>query len=98
MSKRGPLVCQHLENISRDGLDKYQDVIRAFVRYRHGVYALYKRTKLYHVGLAKDLRWRLKTTSMTGMESGEWPYRKFSLDKQVTYGMRGERISWVVGR
>jgi hypothetical protein len=25
-------------------------------------------------------------------------YRKFSLDKQVTYGRRGERISWVVGR
>lgn len=61
MRRRLPLVCQHLENISRDGLDKYQDVIRAFVRHRHGVYALYKRKKLYYVGLAKDLRWRLKT-------------------------------------
>jgi hypothetical protein len=59
MQRRLPLVCQHLENISRDGLDKHQD--RAFVRHRHGVYALYKRKKLYYVGLAKDLRWRLKT-------------------------------------
>jgi hypothetical protein len=60
MRKRIPLVCQHLENISRKGLEKYQDVIRAAVSRRHGVYALYKRNKLYYVGLAKDLRWRLK--------------------------------------
>jgi hypothetical protein len=60
MSKRTPLVCQHIENISRDALEKFQDVIRSYVRHRQGVYALYRRTKLYYVGLAKDLRWRLK--------------------------------------
>ena len=58
--KRLPLVCEHLENISRDALEKYQDVIRGYVRHRQGVYALYRRNKLYYVGLAKDLRWRLK--------------------------------------
>jgi hypothetical protein len=57
--KRVPLVCQHLENISRDALETYLDVIRAYVRHRQGVYALYRKTKLYYVGLAKDLRWRL---------------------------------------
>jgi len=60
MPKRLPLVCEHLENISRDALEKYQDVIRSYVRHRQGVYALYRRSKLYYVGLAKDLRWRLK--------------------------------------
>jgi len=60
MSRRASLVCQHLENISRDALEKFQDVIRAYVRHRQGVYALYRRNKLYYVGLAKDLRWRLK--------------------------------------
>jgi hypothetical protein len=60
MAKRIPLVCQHLENISREGLEKYQDVIRVYVRHRQGVYALYRRKKLYYVGLATDLRWRLK--------------------------------------
>jgi len=60
MSRRASLVCQHLENISRDALEKFQDVIRAYVRHRQGVYALYRRDKLYYVGLAKDLRWRLK--------------------------------------
>jgi hypothetical protein len=27
MSKRTSLVCQHLENISREALEKYQDII-----------------------------------------------------------------------
>jgi hypothetical protein len=57
--KRLALVCQHLENISRDALEAYLDVIRAYVLHRQGVYALYRKNKLYYVGLAKDLRWRL---------------------------------------
>jgi hypothetical protein len=40
MRKRLPLVCQHLENISRDALENYLDVIRTYVRHRQGVYAL----------------------------------------------------------
>lgn len=59
MAKRSSLVCQHLENISRDALEKYQDVIRGYVRGRQGVYALYRRDKLYYVGLASNLRMRL---------------------------------------
>ena len=59
MAKRSPLVCQHLENISRDALERYQDVIRGYVRYRQGVYALYRKDKLYYVGLARNLRMRL---------------------------------------
>jgi len=42
MPKRTPLVCQQLENISREALGKYQDIIRQYVRRRHGVYALYR--------------------------------------------------------
>lgn len=60
MAKRAQLVCQHLENISSDALEKYQDVIRSYVRGRQGIYALYRRNKLYYVGLAGNLRNRLK--------------------------------------
>ena len=56
MAKRAQLVCQHLENISSDALDKYQDVIRSYVRSRQGIYALYRKNKLYYVGLAGNLR------------------------------------------
>lgn len=59
MAKRVPLVCQHLENISRDVLKKHQDIIRNYVRGRHGVYALYKGDRLYYVGLASNLKMRL---------------------------------------
>ena len=59
MPKTPQLVCQHLENISRDALEKYLPIIRRYVVRRQGVYALYRRGKLYYVGLASDLRWRL---------------------------------------
>jgi hypothetical protein len=59
MAKRKPLVSQHLENISRQALEKYQNVVRRYVRRRQGVYALYRRGKLYYVGLASNLRSRL---------------------------------------
>ena len=59
MPKRTPLVCQHLENISRDVLEQHQDIIREYVRLRWGVYALYRRNKIYYVGLASNLRSRL---------------------------------------
>ncbi len=59
MTKRTPLVCQHLENVSRDVLEEHQDIVRQYVRQRQGVYALYRRNKLYYVGLASNLRGRL---------------------------------------
>jgi len=60
MTKRAQLVCQHLENISREALERHQEIIRQYVRGRQGIYALYRRNKLYYVGLATNLRNRLK--------------------------------------
>lgn len=61
MAKRAAqLVSRHLENISSEALEKYQDIVRRYVRGRQGVYALYRRGKLYYVGLAGNLRSRLR--------------------------------------
>ena len=60
MAKSEHLVCQHLENISSDALEKYQKIIRQYVRRRSGIYALYRGDRLYYVGLASNLRSRLK--------------------------------------
>jgi hypothetical protein len=60
MPHRQQLVCQQLENIDRIALDKYQHLIRKYIRGRNGIYALYRSDKLYYVGLAKNLRTRLK--------------------------------------
>lgn len=53
------LVCEYLENISRKALEEYPEIIKKYVRHRHGIYALYHKSKLYYVGLATNLRSRL---------------------------------------
>src|SRR3954470_17896172 len=60
MAKRAQLVCQQMENVSSVVLEEYQDIIRHYIRGRNGVYALYKGETLYYVGLATNLRGRLK--------------------------------------
>lgn len=60
MPHRQQLVCQQLENIDRRALEQYQHLIRKYIRGRNGVYALYRGDRLYYVGLAKNLRTRLK--------------------------------------
>jgi len=60
MQKQTSLVCQYLENISREALENYQDIIRSYVGRRQGIYALYKGNKLYYIGLAGNLRIRLR--------------------------------------
>lgn len=58
--RREALVHQHLENVSRDLLEQHPDVVRQFIGRNAGIYALYKKEKLYYVGLATALRGRLK--------------------------------------
>ncbi|MBI4565182.1 MAG: DUF2924 domain-containing protein [Planctomycetes bacterium] len=58
--RSGQLVCQHLERISGDVLELFPRIVREYARRRSGVYALYRREHLYYVGLAKDLRGRLR--------------------------------------
>lgn len=60
MPRAVSLVLQHLEKVSRNVLGEYQEIVRQFVKGRQGVYALYKGEHLYYVGLAGNLRNRLK--------------------------------------
>jgi hypothetical protein len=71
MPKTPQLVCQHLENISGDVLEEYQDIIREYVSRRQGVYALYHDDDLYYVGLASDLSSRLKS-HLGDKHAGQW--------------------------
>src|SRR6266513_1465769 len=59
-AKKPKLGTQYLESISSEAFEKHADVIRQFVRGRNGVYALYRKGKLYYSGLASDLRGRLR--------------------------------------
>ncbi len=42
MPKRTPLVCQHLENVSRDVLEQHQDIVRQYVRHCQGAFARFR--------------------------------------------------------
>ena len=58
--RREALVHQHLENVSRELLELHPDVVKQFIGRNAGIYALYRKKKLYYVGLATGLRGRLK--------------------------------------
>src|ERR1035437_684461 len=59
MKKKTGLVSQHLEGIKFSALEDYQQIIRNYIRKQEGVHGLYKKGRLYYVGLASDLKWRL---------------------------------------
>jgi len=65
------LVCQYLENISRKVLEKYQNIVKKYVKGRHGLYALYHKNRLYYVGLASNLRNRLRH-HLRDRHAGAW--------------------------
>lgn len=60
MPKRSEdLLLGFLEQVSWRVLDEYRDIVRALIRRKSGVYALYKQEKLYYVGLASNLMGRV---------------------------------------
>jgi len=71
MPGKKALVSEYLENISRDALRDYQDIIRNYVKGRQGIYALYRKGKLYYVGLASNLPLRLRQ-HLRGRHSQLW--------------------------
>jgi hypothetical protein len=70
------LVLGFLESISSKVFSDYPKEITALVGHQHGVYALYKGNRLYYVGLATNLRNRVKH-HLQDKHSGKWD--KFSL-------------------
>ena len=57
--RREALVFAHLERVSKKLLVEHPDIVRALIGRNAGVYALYRKNKLYYVGLARALRNRL---------------------------------------
>lgn len=72
MNKKSRALLQgHLENISWRVLEAYPVVVRELIRGRYGVYALYKKDRLYYVGLASNLSGRLKS-HLRDRHRGAW--------------------------
>lgn len=71
MPKGKHLVLEHLERVSGRVMDDYPEILRAQLRGRAGVYALYRKDRLFYVGLASNLTVRLKQ-HLTDRLSGKW--------------------------
>jgi len=69
-------VLGHLELVSSKMLSQYPKQLTSLVGQQHGVYALYKGKRLYYVGLATNLRNRIKH-HLRDKHAGRWD--KFSL-------------------
>src|SRR6266571_6184555 len=59
-----PIACSSL-------FEEHKDVLREFLKGRHGVYALYKGVRLYYVGLASSMRSRLRH-HLKDRHAGRW--------------------------
>lgn len=70
------LVLGYLERLASSAFDDYPQQIRELVHGKHGVYALYKGDRLYYVGLATNLRNRVKHHLIDKL-AGKW--NRFSL-------------------
>jgi hypothetical protein len=78
------LVTSNLERISSKVFDDYHDQITQLVGRRHGVYSLYKRDRLYYVGLARDLRRRLDH-HLKDKHANKWDSFSLYLIRNVNY-------------
>lgn len=77
------LVIGHLERVSSAVFDTHSAEITELVGARHGIYALYRNRRLYYVGLATNLKSRIRH-HLRDRHAGRWNY--FSL-----YLVRSER-------
>jgi GIY-YIG catalytic domain-containing protein len=78
------LVKGYLERVSSTVFERYSKVITDLVGGQHGIYSLYKRDKLYYVGLATNLKSRVNR-HLKDRHAGKWTH--FSL-----YLVRSEKF------
>lgn len=84
MPSKDHLVIEHLENIGAEVFEKYAAVITRFVDRRNGIYALYKGEALYYVGLASNLKGRVKQ-HLSDRHARKW-------DRFSVYLTQGDRF------
>jgi len=74
--KSRSIIIGHLERISSKVFDQYRKQITDIIKGNYGVYALYRRDKLYYIGLATDFHRRIPQ-HLKDRHKGRWNY--FSL-------------------
>lgn len=65
------LVSAYIENLRREALEQHLREVKNHAKDKHGIYALYRGTKIYYVGLARSLSQRLKH-HLKDRHEGHW--------------------------
>ena len=68
-----PIISGYLERINAQVFDKYKGEITEMIKGRQGLYALYRRNKLYYVGLARNLKSRI-SQHLRDRHQGKWTH------------------------
>jgi hypothetical protein len=79
-----PLVLGHLERTGSDAFTDFPRQIADLVHGKHGVYALYKGDRLYYVGLARNLRNRVRHHRQD-RHGGKWDNFSLYLVRKVEH-------------
>jgi len=88
--KSRPIVVGHLEKVSSKVFEDYPEQITGLTEGTQGVYALYRRQKLYYIGLASDLKRRIKW-HLKDKHKGKWDrFRLYIIRKKERIGMLGD--------
>jgi predicted GIY-YIG superfamily endonuclease len=74
--KKRPIVTGYLEKVSSSIFDSHSKIIAEMVQGEQGLYALYRKNKLYYVGLARNLKSRVNQ-HVRDKHAGKWTH--FSL-------------------
>lgn len=82
--KSRPVVIYHLEKVSRGIFYKYQKQITDMIKNHHGVYALYRRNTLYYIGLATNLKNRIRS-HLKDKHSSSWTHFSLYIFRRQNY-------------
>ncbi|MDD5134975.1 MAG: GIY-YIG nuclease family protein [Phycisphaerae bacterium] len=74
--KARSIIAGHLEKIGSEVFEDYKSVITDLIRGNQGIYALFKKDRLYYVGLARNLKSRINAHTKDGHQN-KWTH--FSL-------------------
>ena len=79
-----PIVIGHLEKVSSKVFDRYRKQITDLIKGNYGVYALYRRDKLYYIGMATDFRRRINQHLKDRLK-GKWNYFSLYLVRKIDH-------------
>ena len=74
--RKRPIVTGYLEKVSSAIFDRHSKIIAEMIKGQQGLYALYRKEKLYYVGLARNLKSRVNQ-HVKDRHAGKWTH--FSL-------------------